>query len=81
MDKDEFYAERKQLNTLEPVLLSDDGDVLFTDYHNLLFKIDSQPNRAAVECFARGTFGVPSFLLTAIHLWLKCLGTVWKQSK
>ncbi len=81
LDKDEFYAERREVDKTEPLLLSDDGDVLITDYHNLLFKIASQENRASVECFARGTFGVPGFLVTSMHLWLKCLGTVWKQSK
>ena len=81
LDKDEFYAEREEVTKAEPLLLSDDGDQLITDYHNLLFKIAPQNNRANVECFARGTFGVPGFLVTSMHVWLKCLGTVWKQSK
>lgn len=80
LDKGEFYEERKLLSGNEPVTLSDDGDTLITDYHNLLFSIAPQPNRCAVECFARGTFGVPSFLITSIHLWLKCVGTIWNQS-
>ena len=81
LDKDVFYAQREQLTKVDPLPLSEDGDSLVTDYHNLLFKIAPQGNRACVECFARGTFGVPSFLVTSMHVWLKCLGTVWKQSK
>ena len=78
-----FYyreEERKVLSKNDPVALSSDGDVLGTDYHNLLFSIAPQDNRSQVECFARGTFGVPSFLITSFHLWLKCIGTVWKYS-
>ena len=81
LDKAEFYAEREQLKDVEPLLVAEEGDALITDYHNLLFKVVGLENRAAVECFARGTFGVPTFLITSMHVWLKCLGTIWKQSK
>ena len=81
IDKAEYYTEREKLNEIDPLTLSEDGDVLITDYQNLMFRIAPQPNRCSVECFARGTFSVPSYLVTSIHVWLKCLGNVWKQSR
>ncbi len=81
LDRDTFLSERDRMSKLTSVALSDDGDTLYLDYKNMFIQAVEKTNAFPVECFAKGTFGAPHFLISILHVWLKTIGTLWNTAR